>query len=64
MSHRVMHTPLHGCCSSVSTFSIVSCCMDALTLHSTGAASFISGGLIPAALRGTSNGITCHIADW
>ena len=28
------------------------------------AASFVSGGLIPAALRGTSNGLTLHIADW
>lgn len=28
------------------------------------AASFVSGGLIPAALRGTSNGLTMHIADW
>jgi arylsulfatase A-like enzyme len=28
------------------------------------AASFVSGGLIPAALRGTSNGLTVHICDW
>ena len=27
-------------------------------------AAFVSGGLIPSALRGTTNGVSCHISDW
>ena len=27
-------------------------------------AAFVSGGMIPAALRGTTNGVTMHIVDW
>jgi arylsulfatase A-like enzyme len=27
-------------------------------------AAFVSGGLIPAALRGTTNGVTAHVVDW
>ena len=27
-------------------------------------AAFVSGGLVPAQLRGTSNDETVHIADW
>ena len=28
------------------------------------AAAFISGGLVPAQLRGTSSDVNCHIVDW
>ena len=28
------------------------------------AAAFISGGLIPAHLRGTASDVNCHIVDW
>ena len=28
------------------------------------AAAFVSGGLIPPSLRGTSSIINCHIVDW
>ena len=28
------------------------------------ATAFISGGLVPAALRGTSSSVVMHIADW
>ena len=27
-------------------------------------AAFVSGGLIPLALRGTTNGMRFHIVDW